>query len=106
MVIPPIYCLIPAGSLAQIAFEKTFGGYTFDLDYSVEETQDGGYMIAGYTESFGVSYEDVNLIKTNSLGNSVGGEEENSAFSICFAPEFPQPIPFHHPHPVSNPNDQ
>ncbi|WP_448534882.1 hypothetical protein [Pseudothermotoga sp.] len=51
-------------------WEKTFGGNKDDLFYSVEQTKDGGYVFAGWTQSFGAGQTDVYIIKTDAEGNT------------------------------------
>ncbi len=58
-------------SFAQISFERTYGGVDFDRGKSVQQTTDGGYAIVGITSSFGAGSNDVYLIKTDSIGDTI-----------------------------------
>jgi hypothetical protein len=67
---------------------RAYGGAGMDYGYSVCEAHGGGYMIAGYTTSFGAGDEDVYLLKIDSTGDTVwthtyGGVEPDEGYSIC-----------------------
>lgn len=46
----------------------TFGGDNHDHAYSGVQTSDGGYILCGYTASFGFNYEDALVIKVDGNG--------------------------------------
>lgn len=48
---------------------QPFGGSELDWGYAVTATSDGGFIIAGYTESMGAGFEDGYLVKTDAAGN-------------------------------------
>ncbi len=63
--------LVKTDSGGNIQWSHTYGGSGFDIAWSVQQTTDGGYVVAGYTESFGAGGGDVYLIKTNSTGDTL-----------------------------------
>ena len=63
--------LIKTDSLGDTLWTKTYGGDSSDIGNSVQQTTDGGYIVAGTTNSFGAGNVDVYLIKTNSIGDTM-----------------------------------
>ena len=66
---------------------KTYGGSGGEGANSVQQTIDGGFIVAGTTSSFGVGLHDIWMLKLDSGGNIVwqktyGGFEVDSARSI------------------------
>jgi hypothetical protein len=66
---------------------RTYGGSSLDRAYCVQQTSDGGYILAGGTYSFGAGYEDFYLVKTDSSGDTLwtrtyGGSSEDRCNSV------------------------
>jgi len=53
-----------------LQWTKTIGGENEDLGLSLIQTSDGGYAIAGKTESFGTGGDDVYVVKLDKNGNA------------------------------------
>lgn len=67
---------------------RTYGGAGFDVGFSVVEAYDGGYIVAGLTQSFGAAVYDIFAMKLDSNGDSVwvktyGGDDYESGGRIA-----------------------
>jgi len=70
-----------------LQWTKTIGGPGDEGGISLIQTSDGGYGIAGYTNSFGAGGEDVYVFKLDANGNlqwtkTIGGENDDRGFSL------------------------
>jgi hypothetical protein len=79
--------LIKTNSDGDTLWTKTYGGSGSDKGNSVSQTLDGGYIIAGTTNSFGAGNADIYLVKTNSTGDSIwtktyGGTEYDNGYCV------------------------
>lgn len=50
---------------------QSFGGQYDDICYSIQQTSDGGYIIAGRTESYGSGDNDFWIMRLSATGNSL-----------------------------------
>ncbi len=79
--------LLKIDSACSLQWSKAIGGNEVEWGYSVKQTFDNGFIIAGYTNSYGAGGYDVYLVKTDSLGDTVwtksyGGEDWDLGYSV------------------------
>ncbi|GHV40442.1 hypothetical protein FACS1894187_21380 [Synergistales bacterium] len=89
------YWIVKLNANGSIAWEKSLGGTGYDFAYSIQQTSDGGYIVAGWSDSNdgdvsghhgGVGY-DYWIVKLNADGSiawqkSLGGTGGDVAYSI------------------------
>lgn len=66
-----------------LLWEKVFGGARCDYAWSVQQTKDGGFILAGGTESYGVGIYDVYLVRIDSAGEIIWEKTYGGAASDC-----------------------
>ncbi|HKC66747.1 MAG TPA: T9SS type A sorting domain-containing protein [Bacteroidia bacterium] len=74
-------------SRAQTKFQTTFGDSLSEYCFSVKQTNDHGFVLAGYTNSYGSGGNNFYIIKTDSLSNIIwskiyGGALDDEAYAI------------------------
>ncbi|MFH2037789.1 MAG: hypothetical protein ABIJ45_15415, partial [Candidatus Zixiibacteriota bacterium] len=84
--------LVKTDSIGQGIWEKRFGGESNDFATEVYQVSDGGYIVGGYTSSFGAGNGDFYLIRTNSAGDELwshtyGGSGSELATSMALTAE-------------------
>jgi hypothetical protein len=63
--------LVKTTSDGTLSWTKTFGGSSQDYGKQVLQTADNGFLVVGYTKSFGAGSADIYLIKTDVNGTYV-----------------------------------
>jgi hypothetical protein len=75
----PNIWLFKTNSLGDSSWAATFGGDNHDHGYSTLQTSDGGYIVAGYSSSFGFNNEEGYVVKT---GTTPTGNGQLSYISV------------------------
>jgi len=78
--------VLKLSSTGDVEWQKTYGGNTWDVAFSIHQIVDGGYTVGGTTESFGVGWSDFWILKLSSTGDvewqkTYGGNSADSALS-------------------------
>lgn len=92
------YWVVKLNNTGVIQWQKTLGGSEFDVAWSVQLTDDGGYIVAGYASSnngdvsgnhqpMGAAFSDFWVVKLSSAGNLLwqkcyGGNKNEIAYFI------------------------
>lgn len=58
-------------SMGWVRWEKSYGGFNNDIGRSIIQLKDSGFVIAGYTNSFGSGGYDVFAVRTDKNGNLI-----------------------------------
>lgn len=79
--------IVKINSSGTILWTRTVVGPVYDMAYSVTQTADGGFVLGGYTNSFGSGGYDMYIVKLNSNGSlqwskTVGGTGDEQALSV------------------------
>lgn len=79
--------LVKLDTAGGMKWNKTYGGVSSEITYSIVTTTDGGYALAGYTYSYGTGFQSMWLIKTNANGHTewtqtYGGDGWEKAHSV------------------------
>ena len=80
--VPPINV-----NMDRIQWARTYGGSEDDVAKCVIQASDGGFVLAGYTNSYGAGGSDMYLVKTDSNGNmqwntTYGGAADDGASCV------------------------
>ena len=82
------FYLVRTDAAGETLWTRTYGGYSGERAYAMEGTADGGFILAGYTESYTAGGQDAYVVKTDSAGNAewtrtLGGSGDDWAWDIA-----------------------
>jgi hypothetical protein len=83
------FWLVRTNSSGDTLWTRVYGGTGTELGSSVCETDDNGFILAGYTTSFGSGNRDIWLVRTNSSGDTlwtktIGGISTDEGKSVRY----------------------
>lgn len=75
-----------------IEWQRTYGGAGIELAYAIRQVPDGGYVVAGESNSFGSGRADAWVLRLDAGGSVVwqrayGGPGDDHAYAIALAPD-------------------
>jgi len=78
--------VLKLSSAGDVEWQKAYGGNDDDAAHSVQQTMDGGYIVAGETRTWGAS-SDIWVLKLSSAGDvewqkTYGGDADESAYYV------------------------
>ena len=81
------FWLVKVDPDGDLQWSKTFGGPNDEVANSVQQTTDGGYIVAGWTASYGAGWHDFWLVKVDPDGDlqwskTFGGPLHEEAYSV------------------------
>jgi len=81
------FYLVKTDSLGDSLWTKTYGGDNWEFCFSIQQTNDSGYIMCGFTTSFGAGAQDVYLVKTDSQGDTLwtktyGGTGDDLGYAV------------------------
>ncbi len=81
------YWVLKLDTNGNVTWQRTYGGSDSDVAYSIQETSDGGFIVAGSTYSYGAGNNDSWVLKLDADGNvtwqrTYGGSGFDGAHSI------------------------
>ena len=79
--------LVRLDANGNVSWTRTVGGSAADLGWSVVQSSDGGFVVAGYTGSFGAGSYDYYVVKLSATGvllwtRTIGGSAADYGFSV------------------------
>jgi len=81
------FYIIKIDEEGDLLWERAYGGNEIETAYRIRETSDGGFLVVGYTSSFGSGFDDIYLIKLDPEGYVVwrkilGGPDFDSGYDV------------------------
>ena len=79
--------LLKTDLYGQQEWVRHYGGSGAEQGHALRQTSDMGFLVVGYTSSFGLGFDDVYILKTDSSGNyqwskTLGGPSTDKAYAI------------------------
>jgi hypothetical protein len=86
------FLLMKTNSRGTLQWGRVYGGSEWEMANCVRETNDLGFILVGFTESYGSGFRDIYVVKTNSVGATlwtrvIGGPGDDVASFVQQTPD-------------------